>query len=288
MNIVRPIVNISKIADGYDTFLVGFRGVLFDGLAVYQEALEALKKMKENHKNVILVSNTSMRVASLMNMLEDNGLPYNIWNGVVTSGEILHYKLKAKKGEFAGLGKKFYSVGSKKHKDVFAGLDYEEVEDITKADFLYMSEAISPMDTIEDYIAVLEYGANLSLPLVCVGNDTANYVEGEVALSSGTVAEQYAIMGGKIITSGKPDPRVIAYSLESFENLDKSKILMIGDSLSTDVKGAELAGVDSVLISKGVHVNFLGEGYIPDVAKTNELANNFEAYPVFVISSLRW
>ena len=42
------------------------------------------------------------------------------------------------------------------------------------------------------------------------------------------------------------------------------------------------------MVSKGVHVNFLGEGYIPDVAKTREMANNYDAYPDYVISNLRW
>ena len=59
-------------------------------------------------------------------------------------------------------------------------------------------------------------------------------------------------------------------------------------ALYFDVTVDELLGVDSALISKGIHINFLGEGYIPDVTKTRELASNFDAIPDYVISNLRW
>ena len=65
-------------------------------------------------------------------------------------------------------------------------------------------------------------------------------------------------------------------------------VLVIGDNVATDIKGATLLEWDSMLISKGVHVNFLGEGYIPDVAKTRELSNGYDASPSYVISNLRW
>lgn len=92
----------------------------------------------------------------------------------------------------------------------------------------------------------------------------------------------------KIITVGKPDAKIIAYALDGIPDVRKENVLIIGDNIATDIKGANLLGVSSALISKGVHVNFLGEGYIPDVAKTRELATNFDAYPDFVISNLRW
>ena len=35
MKMIKPIVNLSKIIDGYDTFVFGFNGVLFDGQNIY-------------------------------------------------------------------------------------------------------------------------------------------------------------------------------------------------------------------------------------------------------------
>lgn len=288
MKIIRPIVSISKIADNYDTILVGFQGVVYNGLEVNRDAIEALIMLKKAGKNIILVTNSPLRIVKILKLLEENGVSRNLWNAVVSAGEIIHYKLKSKVGDFSSLGMKYYSIGSNKLKDVFTGLNYEEVGDISQADFLYMSEAKSPRDVIEDYIPVLEYGANKGLPLLCVGNDNSNYIEGQISLAPGTVAEQYAIMGGRILTVGKPNPDILLYSVENFENINKEKTILIGDNILTDIKGADLIGIDSVLISKGIHVNFLGEGYIPDVTKAKELANNFETYPNFIISNLRW
>ena len=75
--------------------------------------------------------------------------------------------------------------------------------------------------------------------------------------------------------------------MESF-SLGCHKVLFIGDSFPTDIKSGSLLEADTVLISKGIHVNFLGEGYIPDVEKTRDLAMNFDVYPDYVISGLRW
>ncbi len=69
---------------------------------------------------------------------------------------------------------------------------------------------------------------------------------------------------------------------------DLKRILMIGDSIATDIRGAAAAQLSGCLVSKGVHVSFLGEGYIPDVTKTRELGNMFGACPDYVISRLRW
>ena len=93
-------------------------------------------------------------------------------------------------------------------------------------------------------------------------------------------------MGGRIITLGKPDAAMFNYCLSALS--EAGNVLVIGDNLATDIKGATILGFDSALISKGVHVNYLGEGYIPDVAKTRELAANFDVSPQYVISNLRW
>ena len=100
------------------------------------------------------------------------------------------------------------------------------------------------------------------------------------------MAEAYAILGGRIITLGKPDTNILRYSLEGMG--ETGKVLVIGDNIATDIKMACLSEYDSVLISKGRHINYLGEGYIPDVAKTRELSNSYDVSPSCVISALRW
>lgn len=286
MKMIKPIVNLAKIADNYDTFILGYNGVLSEGNGLLPGSVEALANLRAEGKKIVLVSNTSLRLAELLQILRAGGVTLDLFNCVMTAGEILHYKLKVRQGDYAAVGSDYYLIGSEENETVFAGLDYRRVPQLENAHFVYMGSVSSPQDTLDKYRPVLEHAAGLGLPFVCAGNDTSSYCGGKICVAPGAVAEQYAVMGGRILTLGKPDVNIFKYCLDGLDDI--GKILIVGDNIATDIKGAVLLGVDSVLVSKGVHVNFLGEGYIPDVAKTRELSNNYDASPDYVISRFRW
>lgn len=288
MKMIKPIVNISKIIENFDIIIVGWSGVLSDGNGIRKEAADALIYMKKRGKRLVLLTNSPKRILTLAKELHAANVPPAVFDAIMSAGEILHYCLKTRSGDFASLGHKYYLLGSPAELSVFAGLDYERVDNVAEADFLYMGAPVSADDCINNYLPVLEHAAGLGLPFVCAGNDTSCFIGDKVCIAPAALAEQYAVLGGKIITLGKPDSKIISYCLDGFDNLDKNRTLLIGDNIMTDIKGANLVGIPAVLVSKGVHVNFLGEGYIPDVAKTREIANNYDAYPDYVISNLRW
>lgn len=288
IKMIKPVVNISKVIEPFEAVVVGLFGVLYDGKNFRSEAIEALKSLKRSGRKIILLSNTSLRVQQVVRLLNDNKIPVMVFDAIVTAGELLHYKLKAKTDMFKGLGLTYVNIGGAQGLGVFSGLDYLPVDDLGRADFMFIGSCKTPTDLVENYLPVLEHAASLNMPLVCAGNDTSSYMNGEISLAPGAVAEQYAVLGGRIITVGKPDVQVMEYALECLEGIDRSKVLLVGDNLATDIKGANLSKISSVLTTKAVHVNFLGEGYIPDVAKTRELATNFDAFPDFIISNLRW
>lgn len=289
IKMIKPIVNASKIMEKYNTVVLGLRGVITDGNDVDADVINALVSMKRQGMNVVVLSNTTKRTESVIRFLHEKKVPLAVFDSIVTAGEIVHYQLKAKSTEFDRIGKSYYRLGDKSYTGVFSGLtEYKEVSSLAQADFVYIENVAKENDTIDNYIPILEHAASLNIPMLCVGNDTSTYADGKIILGAGAIAEQYAILGGKIITKGKPDTKLFAYTIDGLPNVKKDKVLVIGDSLPTDIKGAKLLGVDSMLISKGIHVNYLGEGYIPDVAKTRELAANFDASPDYVISSLRW
>lgn len=286
MKMIKPVVNLSKIIDSYDTIILGFNGVLYDGGDILPQSADALRNMALLNKKIILLTNSSWRVASVVAWLQRNGINPGIFSCIMSAGEILHYKLKLSSGDYGALGSNYYHLGDASDKGVFYNLNYEMATSVNSAHFLYMSDVFDENDTIETYRPYIEQAVSLSLPFVCAGNDTSCFKNNKLCLAPAAVAEQYAVMGGRIITIGKPDTKLFEYCLDSLENV--GNILVIGDNLATDIKGATLLGWDSMLISKGVHVNFLGEGYIPDVAKTRELSNGFDASPSYVISNLRW
>lgn len=289
MKMIRPIVNISKVIDNYDAVIVGFRGVLSEGDSIKQDAVNALINMRKAGKRIVLCSNSSLRASQIADFFINYKVPLKLFDAIVSAGEILHYKLKFPNAEFSSLGKNYLQIGNKKSYAIFDNLDYKRVYSFNQASFLFVGDAENENDTIEKYLPILNQAASLGLPLLAVGNDTSTFMNEKIALSAGAIAEQYAVLGGRILTVGKPDPMVMTYCIEAFPaHISKEKILNIGDNIATDIKAANLLNMPSALISKGVHVNFLGEGYISDVAKTRELATSLDAYPDCVISNLRW
>lgn len=286
---IRPIVNISKIIADYDAVITGFNGVLTDGGGIKSEAVGALLEIKKQGKHIVLCSNSGSRVSEICDFLIANKVPLKLFDAIITAGEILHYRLKSRSGVCASLGRNYVRLGGGDDSVFSMLMDYQRVPDIARADFVYMKNVSAADDIMDKYLPDLEHAASLGLPFVCAGNDTSSYKDGKICLAPGALAEQYGVLGGTVVTVGKPDPVIMAYCLEALpRELSKEKILIIGDNIATDIKGANLVGLDSVLVSKGVHVNFLGEGYISDVAKTRELAMGQDAYPDFVISNLRW
>lgn len=287
MKIIKPVVGVSKIIDGYNAVLCGFNGVLYNGETVNKEALQALYKMAQSGKKVVIITNSVMRVREVAQILADGNLSdLNFLTSIVSAGEVLHYRLK--KPVSLGLtGRKYYNLGSSDAETVFDGLEYHKAESIDDADFAFIGAVKNAADTIDDYMPDLEHVFARNLPLICAGNDVSTYCNGQISLGSGAIAEQYAVMGGKIYALGKPEFKFLHYALEGLFDL-KPNVLFIGDSFATDIKSGHSLEADTILISKGIHVNFLGEGYIPDVEKARNLATNFDVYPDYVISGLRW
>lgn len=286
MKMIKPIVNLSKTASDYDTFVFGFNGVLYDGEKILPDVAKCLKNLSSMGKKIVIISNSHLRIAEVVEILKNNYIDINIFSNIVTAGEILHYKFKYAQNEYEAIGNKYFHLGNNKNKSVFSGLNFHEVGRIEEAHFIYMSEVFSPDDSVDVYKPYLEQAVSLGLPFVCAGNDTSCFLGGKLCLSSGAIAENYAILGGRILTLGKPDVRIVQYALEGI--IQNENVVIIGDNVATDIKAAALLNFDSILISKGRHVNFLGEGYIPDVAKTRELANSYDVSPSCVISSIRW
>lgn len=287
MKIIKPIVGISKIIDNYDTVVCGFNGVLYDGAHVKQDAVDALMKCAENHKKVVIATNSSLRIKEIAEIISGGKREsLNYLSALVSAGEVLHYCLKNPQ-HFGFSGKRYFNLGNPMSESVFDGTNYVKAVRPDAADFAFVGMVNKVGDTMDNYSMALEHCYALGLPLVVAGNDVSTYYDGQISLGSGAIAEQYAVMGGVIYTIGKPAPDFVKYAIEGTAEPD-SKVLFIGDGFATDIKSANMLNADAVLVSKGVHVNYLGEGYIPDVEKARNLAMNFDVYPDYVISGLRW
>lgn len=73
--------------------------------------------------------------------------------------------------------------------------------------------------------------------------------------------------------------------------VDASDSIAVGDSLHHDIKGANVAGIQSVFITGGIHATELGLnelGDIADLSAVTALASKYDAYPSYVLPAFRW
>src|SRR3546814_9085355 len=93
--------------------------------------------------------------------------------------------------------------------------------------------------------------------MVCANPDLVVVVGGTRAICAGALAAHYERLGGAVAYHGKPYPPVYDRCLRLLGIEDRRRILGVGDSFRTDIAGANAAGIDSLLIARGIHAEEL-------------------------------
>jgi ribonucleotide monophosphatase NagD (HAD superfamily) len=126
----------------------------------------------------------------------------------------------------------------------------------------------------------------------------------ELVTMHGTFAKWYAEMGGEVDYMGKPAQVVYDTALEMAGEMmaggvvGKAEVVAVGDSLEHDIQGAAEAGISSVFVTSGIHLNDLPfqcleqntdmslRLFDKEVAR---LATSLgTAVPPFYVSTFRW
>lgn len=246
------ISGIYDIVDGYDAFVIDLWGVTHDGVKPYPWALETLKNLKDLKKTSLLLSNSPRRVFDSEKHLINMGLPRDLYTHIYTSGEDTHLGLRNRPDAWhQQLGERLFHIGPEFHNLMYEGLNYTRVTSPQEADFLLVTGA--ELSHIEGYIPTLKSGIERNLPMLCANPDRVVVHQGEIILCCGGIAEQYEQMGGNVFYHGKPYPTIYQPVLKLLDGIPPSRILAIGDSLTTDIKGGLTAGIDGALIMGGIH-----------------------------------
>ena len=103
-------------------------------------------------------------------------------------------------------------------------------------------------------------------------------------------AERYARAGGAVHFHGKPHKPIYDASLALLGLDAGAPILAIGDSFGTDIAGANAAGIDSLMITSGIHADKLGiEAFeLPGPGRLAALAAQYGARPTAAAAAFRW
>ena len=297
------ISGISQIIDDYDFFILDIWGVLHDGRSLYPNAIETLKFLKEKQKKVCLLSNAPRRAFIVKEFLDKMLITNQYYDFIITSGETAHNYLDFNvKENYQYFGKKYFYIGPKKDIDLIKTLNYSLVELASDADFVLTTGFENESSTIEEKIEQILSAKQDNLPMICVNPDMIVVrIDGSKMQCAGVIAKEYERIGGKVIYFGKPFAKVYELAIDFFEKnfaqeIDRKKIIAIGDGIETDIKGAKNFNIDSILVLGGIlsnqlEINFsqkFDNKFIDDASKSklNSICNNEKIFPKFVISTL--
>ena len=263
MNIPITITRLEEIYDNYDAFILDQWGVIHDGEKGYLNAINCIEKLYSKKKILTIISNSSRKKEETIVRLPNLGFQSAHFHEVMTSGEMIWLSLKNKNNsEINHLGKRCFHIydQTKNEGEIFQqGLEkYIFVKNIEDADFILGCTPFFEKAVI-DYIPLLNIAKEKNLLFVCANPDFESLEKKSNSLTfcMGTIAELYNSLGGKTFLLGKPSIEIYKKTFEELKNINKSRILAIGDSLFHDIRGALNFGVDSLLItSTGIHRDF--------------------------------
>src|SRR4051812_47468933 len=81
--------SVDEFADRYDLFLIDQFGVLHDGVSVYPGTLDALMKLSDAGRRVVILSNSGRRSELNVVRLANMGIPPDAYTMLVSSGEVV-------------------------------------------------------------------------------------------------------------------------------------------------------------------------------------------------------
>lgn len=224
-------------------------GVVHDGVKALPDAVNCLIKIREAGVPVALLSNAPKPVDFVKKFIENIGVSDVAYDTLVTSGSIARDHVR---DEFSG--KKLFHLGPKLDHITVENLPVEYVDVPSDADVILATGLLA-----EDGPAHTDMlrGAAAAGVLMLVANpDRVVHIGADLILCAGVVGDAYEALGGPVHWCGKPMREAFETCAErldiSFKDI-QGRAIMIGDSLKTDIAGAEAAGIKSLLISGGIH-----------------------------------
>lgn len=264
------MTGLADIAADYDAILSDVWGVVHNGVAAHESAVDALRRFRDGGGRVVLITNAPRPAAPVIAMLDRLKVDPASYDAVVSSGDVTRSMLAAYRGQT------LHYVGPVGENDaLFDGLDITlgAAED---AKALLVTDLDDDDDTPDDYADRMTGWLARRLPMICANPDRIVEHGDRLYYCGGALADLYEARGGRIHMAGKPYRPIYDLALAAAEKaagraLDRSRILAIGDSVRTDAIGAANAGLDLLFVTGSIHAEELDAFGSPDPAAVREL-----------------
>jgi HAD superfamily hydrolase (TIGR01459 family) len=289
-----PIIDhFAPLAGGYDVVLSDVWGVVHNGVAATPEACDALERFRANGGTVVLITNAP-RPGEVVarTMLDRLGVPRAAYDGIVSSGDVTRALVAAR------AGKRLFHIGPPRDLPMFDGLD-APVAPLDSADYAVCSGLTDDtVETPQDYHELIERMRARDLTMICANPDVVVERGDKLVYCAGALADLYAAAGGEVIYAGKPyrpiydQALAIAQAAHGLQEngglLDHHRVVAIGDSVRTDLKGAAAFGVDCVFVTAGIHAEELGSRDNPSTSALSDIFAAAGLFPKAVMRRLTW
>jgi ribonucleotide monophosphatase NagD (HAD superfamily) len=257
--------HFATLASAYDVLLCDVWGVVHNGVAATPESCDALMRFRGQGGTVILVTNAPRPGEVVMEFID-----------------------RLKRG-----GKSVFHIGPARDLPIFEGLDLR-LAPIESADYVVCSGLFDDtVETPQDYQGLIETLHGRGLLMICANPDIVVERGTQLVYCAGAVADLYAAAGGNVLYAGKPYRPIYERALACAQTMrgrpiDHRRVLAIGDSVRTDLKGAVAFGIECLFVTAGIHAEEVGGRDSPDPAALSDIFAAAGLYPNTVMRRLEW
>jgi len=236
-------VEIDTLLKHYGSFLLDGWGTLYSkDNFIYPGVMDFMAALRKANKNVRLITNSASRsIKQIQDDLRLTGMDFET-HEIISSGSLL-----ALLNETFGLKEVYYLGG----KDGLLFLEEAKIEAVENpSEPIVILSGIHPTEA-EMGKAVEILSKENSKVLVLNPDVYAPNPDGEKIPVTGCIANTLKEKTGcQLLFCGKPFPLIFEIVLRSLIPSTES-VIMIGDTLGTDIAGASIAGIDSALVLGG-------------------------------------
>jgi len=250
----------------FKSILDRYKIIFFDAFGVlknYHGLVPGIEKtfayIEAQQKEYYIVTNDASRSPQqLAESYHKLGLHAITHDRIISSGMLAkeYLDLKVSDGIVAYLGTNnsaHYIDSSGLHTLPVSAINYTNIDQVN-ALVLLDDEGFNWFDDLNKTINILR---KRTIPAIVANTDNTYPLSGnnEVAIAIGGIASMIeSIVGKRFIRFGKPDSQLFMFAYDLIRwrlEITKKDILMVGDTLHTDIIGANKFGLDTVLVLSG-------------------------------------
>lgn len=261
-----------------------FKAVFLDSYGVLKNHQGLIDGVEDSIKYIrdqgielrVLTNDASRSQAQQADEFEKLGLKGLKEDEIITSGMLARQflELKIKTGKIAYLGTENsarYILKFGLEGVPVSEIDIENSTDISA--FVFLDD--EGFDWNRDINRTVNFLRRNNLPIIVANSDKYYPIShNDVAVAIGGISRLVeSVLNQKFIRFGKPDSQMFMYAYDELNktgSFDKSDILMVGDTLHTDILGGNKFGLKTLLVLSGntraktVDLKITSSGIIPD------------------------